>query len=73
MVIPFTVNVQIKVEVCTSTGGKAPADFDRIVDLLREGGYRGYVALDYESDQEPKDDISRHIDRLRRFWPANRS
>jgi sugar phosphate isomerase/epimerase len=66
-VLPFTINVQLKVEVRTATGGKAKADFQRIIDLLHEGGYRGYVALDYESDGEPKEDIPRHIERLRRI------
>ena len=31
---------------------------------LGEGGYRGYVALDYESDKETNDDIPRHLERL---------
>jgi len=63
--VPFTVNVQIKVEVRTPAGGKAPADYERIIGLLGEGGYRGYVALDYESDQEPRENIPRQLERLR--------
>ncbi len=66
-VAPYAVNVQIKVEVSTPGRGKAKADFERIIGLLGEAGYRGYVALDYESTQEPKEDIPRHIERLQRI------
>ncbi|MGH7377791.1 MAG: hypothetical protein ACREKK_10265 [Candidatus Methylomirabilales bacterium] len=33
-VVPFTVNVEIKVEVRAGMGGKALAEFERTVDLL---------------------------------------
>jgi len=66
-VAPYAVNVQIKVEVSTPGGGKTKADFSRIIGLLGEAGYRGYVALDYESTREPKEDIPRHIERLQKI------
>jgi sugar phosphate isomerase/epimerase len=48
------VNVQFKLDV-PATGGKGrePADFARIFRILRAGNYRGYVALEYEGNDDP--------------------
>ena len=43
-IAPYAVNAQIKASI--SPGGKQqPADFERIVKILKDAGYRGFVAL----------------------------
>lgn len=51
---PYTVNVQIKVEVRRRGQKKAePADLPRLARILREANYQGYVALEYEAPEDP--------------------
>jgi sugar phosphate isomerase/epimerase len=53
--VPYAVNVQIKADLTHARQGVAgrPADFRRLARLLREGGYQGWVALEYESSEDP--------------------
>jgi len=62
---PYTINVQIKV-VISGPGGKAvPADFRRLAKILTDAGYRGYIVLEYEEDEDPRVACPRYIDQLR--------
>lgn len=63
-IAPYTVNAQIKVMI-RSKGVKSPADFDRVIAILKDAGYRGYIVLEYEEDEDPFTAIPGHIDRLR--------
>jgi sugar phosphate isomerase/epimerase len=49
----YAVNVQVKVEM--SSRGQKPekADFKKLIQILREVNYQGYVALEYESAPDP--------------------
>ncbi|MDZ4860374.1 MAG: hypothetical protein SGI88_15470 [Candidatus Hydrogenedentes bacterium] len=49
------------------TGKKEPADFARVARILQDAGYRGYLVLEYEDDENPKEAIPRHIDTLRKI------
>jgi sugar phosphate isomerase/epimerase len=51
---PYAVNVQIKAEI-KRRGATAsePADLGRLSTILRDSGYQGYVALEYESAPDP--------------------
>jgi len=51
MCIPRAVNVQVKAEMRREDGTRGPADWDRIVQMLVSGGYRGYLALEYEAKE----------------------
>jgi sugar phosphate isomerase/epimerase len=65
-VAKYAVNVQVKIELRTDDGkGKSPADFPRIVAILRNAGYKGYLVLEYEGAKEPKDDIPGYLAALR--------
>jgi sugar phosphate isomerase/epimerase len=64
-IVPYAVTAQVKVEVQAKGGEKQEADFGRIVKMLRAGGYRGYVTLEYEAAEAPMTVIPRHLDRLR--------
>ncbi|MFV1994431.1 MAG: sugar phosphate isomerase/epimerase family protein [Verrucomicrobiales bacterium] len=63
--VPYAVNVQVKVEI-PRNGVREPADFAKLASILREGNYRGYVVLEYESDVDPYAEIPRHIESLRK-------
>jgi sugar phosphate isomerase/epimerase len=64
-IAPYTVNAQIKV-MMRPNGVHEPADFDRIIGILKDAGYRGYVVLEYEESADPFEAIPRHIDALRK-------
>ena len=63
---PYAVNVQVKTEI-RRKGAKAkePADFGRIVGILRDAKYSGYVALEYEAEEDPRVAVPRAIAQLR--------
>ena len=51
---PYAVNVQLKVEVRPrGARQKSQADIKRLVGILRDGGYQGFVALEYEAAPNP--------------------
>ncbi len=64
-VAPFAVNVQVKVEIQPEGEEKQPADLEKIVKILENVGYRGYVALEYEADEDARSAIPGHLARLR--------
>jgi sugar phosphate isomerase/epimerase len=64
---PYAVTVQIKTEIHPAGSAKQEADLKRLLGILQATGYRGYVALEYEADEEPKVAIPRHIDTLRKL------
>ncbi|HUG92299.1 MAG TPA: sugar phosphate isomerase/epimerase family protein [Planctomycetaceae bacterium] len=63
-IAPYAVNAQIKATV-TRDGKKEPADLRRVVQILKDAGYRGYIALEYEESDDPKQAIPRYIEELR--------
>jgi hypothetical protein len=61
-------NVQVKTEVERGRGQhKEEADLARIIEILREARYSGYVVLEYEAADDPMTAIPRHIKALRRL------
>lgn len=67
---PYAVNVQYKVAIRrTAPGGgresAEPADPARIVAILRDAGYQGTVALEYEEEEDPYAAVPRHLAALR--------
>lgn len=62
-VAPYAINAQIKVKM--SVGGQEQeADLPRVVGILKDAGYRGYLVLEYE-EENPRENIPRYIDALR--------
>ena len=68
-IAPYAVNAQIKVEM-SPNGQKEPADLGRIVNILRDAGYSGWIALEYEAQEEPKDAIPGWISQLKKLLAA---
>ncbi|HUR59891.1 MAG TPA: sugar phosphate isomerase/epimerase family protein, partial [Opitutaceae bacterium] len=68
--VPYAVNVQLKAEVEDGKGGKAPADFKRYTKILRDAGYQGWVALEYESKEDAAVAVPRTLQELRSLFQA---
>ncbi len=65
---PYAVTVQLKTEIHRA-GMKKPEDADlkRLIDILRQVEYRGYVALEYEAAEDARTAVPRHIDALKKL------
>lgn len=61
-ILPYAVNTQFKAQIRDENGKQVPSDWPRLVRMLREGGYRGYLALEYEE----KEDAATAVPRLTR-------
>lgn len=62
---PHAVNVHLKVNVHSTTGGRVQADYGRIAKILAAAGYRGYVAVEYEAKDDPHQAIPQEVAKLR--------
>lgn len=63
-IAPYAVNAQIKVEM--HAGDKAlETDLPRVIKILKDAGYSGWVALEYEAAEEPLEAIPRWLDKLK--------
>jgi sugar phosphate isomerase/epimerase len=67
-VAPYAVVTQVKVEIHRAGAKSAEeADLKRIIDILRDVNYRGYVALEYEAREDPHKAIPRYLNELRKL------
>jgi sugar phosphate isomerase/epimerase len=66
-VAPYAINVQVKTEITPQGGAKQPADMARIIGILRDVQYRGYVVLEYEAAEDANAAVPRHLAELRRL------
>jgi sugar phosphate isomerase/epimerase len=65
-IAPYAVNAQLKTDV--HPGNKREdTDLARVVRILADAGYRGYIVLEYESQEDPKTAVPRHIETLRKI------
>lgn len=63
---PYAVNVHLKVNVHNTTTKKSePADYGRIARILADAGYRGYLSLEYEAKEDPRQAVPKHLGALR--------
>lgn len=63
--LPYAVTVQVKVEIQPKGAAKQPADLGRLVGMLKQGGYRGYVTLEYEAAEPALAAVPRYLEQLR--------
>jgi sugar phosphate isomerase/epimerase len=66
---PYAVVVQIKVEMSVGKVSR-PADLPRLVKMLRDLNYRGYVVLEYEADDDPRKAVPPYLQQLRKLIDA---
>jgi sugar phosphate isomerase/epimerase len=64
---PYAVVCQIKTEVARAGMKPEPADLKRLTDILRDANFRGYVALEYEAQEDPKTAVPKAIDALKKL------
>ena len=62
---PYAVNVHIKTEITPLGQESQRADLPRLFQALKDGGYRGFVGLEYEEDEEPYERIPQTYEQLR--------
>ena len=62
---PFAVNVQVKTEIRRRGRSKEPADLARVIAILRETKYSGYVVLEYDAAPDPMTAVPRYVKELR--------
>jgi sugar phosphate isomerase/epimerase len=65
-IAPYAVTVQIKAKIGSPEGPK-PADLPRVVGILKQAGYRGWIALEYEEEEDPKTAVPVLLERLRKL------
>lgn len=63
-IAPYAINAQIKVEIAPN-GKQEETDLARVLDILREAGYSGWVALEYEAQEEPLEAIPHWLEQLK--------
>jgi sugar phosphate isomerase/epimerase len=64
-IAPYAVTCQVKAEI--SRNGKHEAsDYPRLVAMLHKAGYHGYMALEYESAEDPMTAVPKQLDLLRK-------
>ncbi len=63
-IAPYAVNAQVKVAVNPNDKGKQPADIPRVISILKDAGYRGYVTLEFE-EKDPFEEIPKYLKQLR--------
>jgi len=51
-ILPYAANVQFKKDIRVEGGKQELADWDRLTKMLATGGYRGYLALEYEEKED---------------------
>lgn len=62
---PYAVNVQVKTEIHRRGESKTNADLKRLVKILRDTNYQGYVVLEYEAAEDPYVAVPRVLGELR--------
>lgn len=69
--VPYAVNVQLKVEMRRRGQAVEASDLGRLVAMLREGGYQGWVVLEYEAKEDPRLAVPRYLGQLRRLLQSS--
>jgi len=64
-IAPYAVNAQIKVRMHPAGKPAEEADFKRIIKILRDANYCGYITLEYEAREDPYKNVPKYIDKLR--------
>ncbi|MFP6701151.1 MAG: sugar phosphate isomerase/epimerase, partial [Planctomycetaceae bacterium] len=65
VIAPYAINAQVKVSIFRN-GKKEPADLKRVIGILRDADYRGYIVLEYE-EEDPLGEIPGYLGQLRQL------
>ena len=64
LLAPYAINVHVKVVMKWADGSKKPTDYGRLARILKESAYRGYLALEYEEQDDPLEAVPRHFRKM---------
>ena len=64
MCAPYATNVHFKSEVHVAKKAE-PTDVGRVLEILAKAAYRGYLALEYEAEGDPRVEVPRLISQMR--------
>ena len=64
IIAPYAINAQVKVEVAPNKKHE-PADLARVVKILKDANYRGFLVLEYEAKDEPLTAVPGYLKTLR--------
>ena len=67
-IAPYAMNVQIKVAIRRGLDKGVPkeeSDFKKLAKMMRDANYRGYVVLEYEEGDDPREACPRYLKELR--------
>ncbi len=67
---PYAINVQVKVSISPEGGGRQHADFGRLARIVADAGYRGYIVLEFEENENPREACPRYVDEMRAAFDA---
>jgi sugar phosphate isomerase/epimerase len=65
MCIPYATSVHFKEKIGGEDGTKQKADWDRLIGMFANAGYKGYLSLEYESDGAVETEVPRLAVELR--------
>ncbi len=63
-IAPYAVNVQVKVEIQKRGEAKKHTDLKRLVNILKDANYQGYVVLEYEASEDPFKAVPGYLEKL---------
>lgn len=67
---PYAVNVQVKARLRPRSGKVEKMDMARVMKILRQSNYQGYVVLEYEEPEDPWTAIPRLVRELKPLLEA---
>lgn len=67
---PYAIAAQVKTHIPFEKA-KAPTDYGKVVKILNDAGYSGYLVLEYEDEEDPYVAIPRHLHSIRRALVEN--
>ena len=65
-IVPYGVVSQVKTEIAPG-GKKEEADLARLIKMLKDANFHGYVALEYEANEDPKVAVPRYVKEMRKL------
>ncbi|MCX6954508.1 MAG: sugar phosphate isomerase/epimerase [Verrucomicrobia bacterium] len=69
--VPYAVNIQFKTEIKGTATTARPADLKRFTQLLRDGGYQGWVALEYEAKEDSATAVPRYLREMHELFSGS--
>lgn len=64
---PYAVNVQLKVEIRARGQRKVKSDLGRLIQILKDANYQGFIALEHEANEDPWQSIPGYLAEIRRL------